>query len=82
MVWLLACIDAEEARMSWLREVLVQDNQVWMVSLTLDDGTTEAEIPGGTILMPGEILVLGCSDQTARRWRASGRGGLQQGKLL
>jgi hypothetical protein len=34
-------------------------------SLSLDDGTTEATIPGGTILLPGKILVLGTTNDGA-----------------
>lgn len=49
----------------WIELTNVGDVPLLLDSLSLDDGTTDAPIPSGTILRPSEILVLGASSDLA-----------------
>ena len=46
----------------WVELANVAAVPLLLEGLSLDDGTTEAELPGGTILLPGEVILLATSD--------------------
>ena len=46
----------------WIELTNIGTVPLLLDGISLDDGTTEAELPGGTVLLPGEVVLLGTGD--------------------